>query len=102
MISMAGAVTKQDLAKAVKKLRGEMSAMKKALIVEIHQAAGVAARVMEERFKVWFSVLDEKYRDVPHNHTKLRDDFNDHANDFRLHVRPVITPAKQARRPRSR
>ncbi|HWU89881.1 MAG TPA: hypothetical protein VN253_21615 [Kofleriaceae bacterium] len=83
-------------------LRGEMVAMKTDLIREIGVATSHVANVMIEEVRRLVSVVEEKYQDLPPAHAKLREDFDAHAADLRLHHRAPAPLPKRARRPRPR
>src|SRR5262245_52118853 len=82
-------------------LRGEMHAMKTDLIREIGVATSHVANVMMEHIQSLVSVVEDKYRHLPSEHAKLRDDFNAHSADFRLHAPLPPSAPRRARRPRS-
>ena len=83
-------------------LRGEMHAMKTDLIREIGVATSHVANVMIEHIQSLVAVVEEKYQDLPPAHAKLRDDFDAHAADLRLHAPSPTMAPKRTRRPRSR
>jgi hypothetical protein len=83
------------------RLRGEMRAMEDRLVRTIDQSTAQVANVMVEQFRPYLAAFDEKYKDFPGRHQALRDDFDAHAADFRLHTRLSPAPAKRARRPRT-
>jgi hypothetical protein len=83
-------------------LRGEMHAMKTDLIREIGVATSHVANVMIEHIKSLVTVVEEKYQDLPPAHAKLRDDFDAHAADLRLHAPSPTAAPKRTRRPRAR
>jgi hypothetical protein len=83
-------------------LGNEMKAMEVRLIREIGAATADVAKVMTEHLQSLFSILEEKYQDLPSRHVKLRGDFETHAADRHLHARSPAAPPKRVRRPRSR
>ena len=117
-------VTRGDLEQTTTQLRGEMKEMKEELRGEmkemkeellgamgamearldrhIGEALSHVASVMLEHVGRLISTVDEKYQDLLPAHAKLRDDFDTHAADLRLHMRQPAALAKRTRRPRSR
>ena len=88
----------RDEMKAMKtELRDEMKAMKTEVILEIGAATSRVANVMMEHIQSLVAVVEEKYQDLPSAHAKLRDDFDTHAADLRLH--PPVAPKRTRRRP---
>ena len=94
-------VTRRDLAEAVTELGGEVAAMKTALISEIGAATSHVASVMIEEVQRLVSVVEEKYQDLPAGHVRLREDFDAHAANLRLHHRAPAPLPKRARRSRA-
>jgi len=82
-------------------LRGEMKAMGKELRQYFDTSGAYIANVVAERFRHDFSAFDDKYKDLPGRHKELRDEFEAHAGDLRMHTRMPPVPAKRVRRPRS-
>jgi hypothetical protein len=93
---------RDELRGEIHELRGELRVMKTDLIREIGVATSHVANVMMEHIKSLVSVVEEKYQDLPPAHAKLRDDFDAHAADLRLHAPLPTTAPKRTRRPRSR
>ena len=81
-------------------LRSELVALRAELVSEINAAATRAANVMLESVRSQFSVIDEKYQDVPRKHDGLQAALDAHVGDRDVHVRPP--PPKRARTARAR
>jgi DNA anti-recombination protein RmuC len=92
---------KHDLEQATTQLRGEMKAMGEQLRQYFDTSGAHIANVVAERFRHDFSAIDDKYKDLPGRHKELRDEFEAHAGDLRMHSRLPPVPAKRVRRPRS-
>ena len=83
-------------------LGGDMKAMEDRLERVVAREVAGSVNAMAEQFRTYFGALDDKYRDAPVKHDKLREDFDAHASDLRLHKRPAVVPARRTRRPRTR
>lgn len=105
---MSEPATKEDVSNAVAELRAEVSemktelraematkqdlaAMETTLIAAIRKEVSDAARGLDENWRGYFSAVDEKYAHLPEDHKQLRDKFDDHSNDFVLHVPRAIS-----------
>src|SRR5262245_48863985 len=98
----SAAVTKDDLDRAMSELRAEMHAMEARLTREIAAAVAQVANVMMEHIQSLIAVVDDKYRDLPPSHARLRHDFTAHATDRGLHTPLAPAAPRRARRSRAR
>lgn len=82
---MSEPATKEDLAKAVAELRAEMATKRDVALLkeELTEEFRVAVRIMDENFQRYFSVVDDKYKDLPEKHKKLREDLDNLASEVR-------------------
>ncbi len=93
---------KHDLEQATTQLRGEMKAMGEDLRQHFDESGSRIANAVAEQFRRDFSVVDDKYKDLPDRHKELRDEFEAHAANVHLHTRLPPLPAKRVRSPRLR
>jgi hypothetical protein len=101
-MGVMGGQLRADMQAMEGRLRGDMGAMEARLGRQIGEALSHVANVMLEHVGHLVSPTDEKYKDLPDRHVKLRSDFTAHVADVRLHTRPPAAPAKRVRRRRSR
>jgi hypothetical protein len=79
-----------------------MSAMEARLFRHIGEATSHAVNVVGEQIRTLIVAIDDRYKDLPPTHAKLRADFEAHAGDPRVHVQPDATGPRRARRSRAR
>jgi len=84
------------------RLRADMDARDARMVRYIAEAVSHGTGVIMEHLRGHVAGVDEKYKDLPDRHIKLRSDFETHVADTRMHMRQPAAPAKRARRRRSR
>jgi hypothetical protein len=82
-------------------LRKEMSIMTDEIVRQFRIEGAEIANTMVEQLRAQVNVVEEKYQDLPPSHAKLREDFDAHASDTRIHARVPGSLPRRARRPRS-
>jgi hypothetical protein len=96
--------TKQDLANELERFatKQDLDQLRVEVAAEIRTETRRSANSMEEQFRTWFTVLLEKFQDLPETTKTTRADLDAHCADTSLHVRTAAAPPKRVAQPASK